>query len=145
MGGRELPKIRFYDADVGYENLRAEKKSGDLYVIKSIPYFIYNISVDDIVRVHRDETDRTLCFSEVIEPSPHKTIRVRTTEFTLDDQRGEALLDTIEGFGCDLETLPPRLIAVDLPSESVAKAVTEFLTRGSFRWEWAKPSIKMAD
>ena len=140
MGRRELPKIRFYDADVGYENLRAEKKNEDLYVIKSIPYFIYNISIDDVVRVHRDETDHVLCFSELVEPSSHKTIRVRTTDFTLDDERGDALLDAIEDFGCDLETLPPRLIAVDLPSESVAKAVTEFLTRSSFRWEWAKPS-----
>jgi len=138
--GKPQCKIRFYDPDVGYENLKAEKDGEGLFVIKSIPYFIYNISVDDVVRAYDDPTDNVLCFSETVRHSAHKTIRVRPTDFTLEENRGEALLDKLESFGCTLETLPPRLIAVDLPDEATEKPVIEYLTSNSIRWEWADPS-----
>jgi len=125
---------------VGYENLLAEPTGEGLFVIKSIPYFIYNISIDDVVRAYEDETDEVLCFSETVRHSAHKTIRVRVTDYTVEDDRGEALLDKLESFGCTIETLPPRLIAVDLPDEDTEKPVVKFLTNNSIRWEWADPS-----
>jgi hypothetical protein len=66
MANPKLCKIRFYDADVGYENLWAEKSAhqNDAYVIKSIPYFIYEISVDDVVKAITDEEDGVLSYAD---------------------------------------------------------------------------------
>jgi hypothetical protein len=133
----ELEKVRFFDADVGYENLWAEKRDADLYVIKSIPYFIYDISVEDVVRVAKDEADQTLCFSELVTHSEHSTIRVRPKDFTLDQQEGEELLRKIKSFGAVTETLPPRLVAVDIPSCGDVEPLTRFLTESHIPWEWA--------
>ena len=132
-----LEKIRFYDADVGYENLWAERDDAGLYLIKSVPYFIYDISVDDLVRVEPDENDHVLCFREVIAHSKHTTIRVRPKEYTLSEPQGESLLRRLKSFGAVIETLPPRLIAVDIPTCEGVEPITRFLTEIAVPWEWA--------
>lgn len=137
MSEVQLEKIRFFDADVGYENLWAEKKADDLYTIKSIPYFIYDISVDDVIRVAKDETDQILCFLETVSHSQHTTIRVRPKEYTLSDPQGKLLLDRLRGFGVVVETLPPRLVAVDIPDCASVETLTKFSTETSVPWEWA--------
>jgi|SRR5579875_2802494 len=137
MSEDSLEKVRFFDADVGYENLWAAKSTDDLYVIKSVPYFVYDISVDDVVRVARDETDDVLCFVEVITHSKHTTIRARPKEFTLDQPQGEELISAIKGFGAVIEALPPRLIAVDIPNCEAVAPLTRFLTEKQIPWEWA--------
>jgi Domain of unknown function (DUF4265) len=133
-----LYKIKFYDKDVGYENLWAEKLEDGLYNIQSIPYFIYNLSVDDIVRAQPD--DNELLFVEVVKHSDHKTIRVRPKTFTLDDKEGTTLINDLEKLGCIVETLPPRVIAVDIPPHVPAGAISKYLIARSIPWEWADPS-----
>jgi len=139
MSNPNLYKIRFYDADVGYENLWAEKSShqNDAYVIKSIPYFIYEISVDDVVKAITDEEDGVLSYAETLHHSPRRTIRVRPDSFTLEEERGQELIRQLEAFGCQTEELAPHLIAVDVPEENTAVSVSSFLIREKLPWEWA--------
>jgi len=137
MPEARLEKIRFFDSVIGYENLWAEKSGADLYVIKSVPYFIYDISVDDIVRVETDNNDEVLCFSETIAHSNHATIRVRPKEYTLSEPQGVSLLEKLKGFGVFVETLPPRLVAIDIPDCAHVEPLTRFLTEISVPWEWA--------
>lgn len=132
----QLQKISFYDPDVGYENLLAEEDEAGLYVIKSIPYFIYGISVGDTVRASNN-TDQVLSFLERVSHSGHTTIRVRPESFTLSDKEGETLLQSLKSFGAVVETLPPRLVAVDIPDNVQVQPITEFLTSRSIPWEWA--------
>ena len=132
-----LHKIRFFDADVGHENLWADEKEEGLYLIKSIPYFVYNISVDDVIRAQWNKEDEILTFSEVVMHSEHTTIRVRLKSFTLDDDKAEVLLNKLEDFGAMVETLPPRLIAVDIPNPKHVDGIITFLTNDSIPWEWA--------
>jgi hypothetical protein len=137
MPETELQKMRFYDPDVGYENLWAEKDEEGHYVIKSVPYFIYDISVGDRVRASEDNADRVLSFLERISHSGHTTIRVRPATFTLEQAEGESLLQSLKSFGAVVETLPPRLVAVDIPNKAHVESITEFLTSRSIPWEWA--------
>lgn len=139
MNEQDLYKIRFYDADVGYENLWAERAvdHNDAYVIKSVPYFIYEISVDDLVKAREDETDNVLSYIETLRHSSHRTIRVRPKTFTLDQELGKKLIRELEKLGCITEELPPRLVAIDVPDEKTAISVSSFLTQESLPWEWA--------
>jgi hypothetical protein len=137
MPEEQLQKIRFYDPDVGYENLWAEKDAAGLYVIKSVPYFVYDISVGDTVRASENNTDQVLSFSERVSHSGHTTVRVRPETFTLSDEDGKALLKSLRSFGAVVETLPPRLVAVDIPDKVQARSITDYLTSRSIPWEWA--------
>lgn len=67
MSESALIKVRFYDPDVGYENLWTEKSGEDLYVIQSIRYFIYDISVGDVVRAEAVENGSVLALSRRVE------------------------------------------------------------------------------
>lgn len=139
MEDKTLVKVQFFDQDVGYENLWAEAIGENLYEIKSIPYFVYDISVGDVVRA-KPNAGQVLAFIEVVQQSSHKTIRVRPKNFTLDDEQGRSLQGQLEILGGVIETLPPRLIAVDIPPEVPLEPIEEFLRKSSIPWERANPS-----
>ena len=116
---------------MGYENLWAEKNNDGFYTIKSIPYFIYDVSVEDAVKVADGETEGALIFLETISHSIHSTIRVRPSNFALSDPQGDSLLAKLRSFGVDLEILPPHLITVDRSDCDHIDPVTHFLTENS--------------
>jgi hypothetical protein len=90
-----------------------------------------------VVRVAEHESDRVLIFSETISHSCHTTIRVRPKDFIISDPQGESLLDKLKGFNVAFETLPPRLIAVDIPSCAQVEPLTRLLSESAVPWEWA--------
>jgi len=78
----DLVKAQFYDKDVGYENLWAAPLGDNLYRLESIPFFIYGISLHDVVLGLPNE-EGILVFSELIKPSGNKTLRARPKQFTV--------------------------------------------------------------
>lgn len=137
----DLVKIQFYDPDVGYENLWASPLEGDLYCIESVPYFVYGVSLRDVVRARPDQEGK-LQFLEVVRASPNRTLRVRPEKFVLNDERGKDILKRLEDFGCRTEVLEPRLIAVNVPSDTDLRRVTDYLTSGGIPWEYANPTFE---
>jgi hypothetical protein len=138
---KELVKIQFYDPDVGYENLWASPSEGDLYTLESVPYFIYGVSLHDLVRARPDQEGR-LQFLEVAKASGNRTLRVRPDAFELTDEKGKDLLKKLQGFGCKTEILDPRLIAVNVPSDIDLRRITDFLTSSGIPWEYANPTFE---
>jgi hypothetical protein len=135
-------KAQFYEPDVGYENLWVlPSGAADTYVVESIPFFVYNISLKDVVRAMVDDKrNDVVTFERLVEKSGHKTIRVRPDHFTLSDENGADLLKTIELIGCEFEILPPRLVAIDVPDEQKKGQIVTFLTKAALPWEYADPS-----
>lgn len=137
MDGSPLKKVQFFDADIGYENLWAEESGVGLYVIQSIPFFIYDISVGDTVRVEETAPNEGLSFVETVSRSTHTTIRVRLSDFNVDDEETTTLISGIVRLAGTVECLPPRVIAIDVAETSDVERIAEFLTAKSLRWEWA--------
>lgn len=64
-------KIQFYNPNVGYENLWATRIKENHYRIESIPFFIYGISLGDIVKASLND-EGELQFAKVVKPSKHR-------------------------------------------------------------------------
>jgi hypothetical protein len=79
-GTSELTKIRFalpdedQAAGVEAENLWAAVLEGSRYRIDNIPFYVYGVSLDDVVRA--EEIGGRLVFREVISRGGHSTYRV---------------------------------------------------------------------
>lgn len=126
-------KLRFHlvqDED-GYppfavENLWAMAVDEKSYQIDSIPYYVRNISVGDIVAVKA--LDDILWYDKTICQSCHSTIRVLLN----DENDSINLRKVISDAGCHSEVSNlPCLIAVDVPDCSSAERVAALLVRSS--------------
>jgi Domain of unknown function (DUF4265) len=138
---KEWVKIQFYDPDVGYENLWACPLDGDLYRIESGPYFIYGVSLHDVVRARPDQ-EGWLQFLEVTRASANRTLRIRPETFALADEQGKDTLKRLQAFGCKTEVLEPRLIAVNVPSDADLSEITDYLAAYGIPWEYANPTFE---
>jgi hypothetical protein len=114
---------------------------GDLYTLESVPYFIYGVSLGDIVRARPDQ-EGWLQFLEVAMASADRTLRVRPDTFGLTDENGKDVLKRLQGFSCRTEALEPRLIAINVPSDVDLGTVTNFLTSSGIPWEYANPTFE---
>ena len=139
ISSSEMVKVQFYDSDVGYENLWATPITGDQYRLENVPFFIYGVSLNDIVQALPNPEGR-LQFIKVVERSGSRTIRVRPDQFTIDQKNGNELVRRLEALGCRIEVKMPRLIAVDVPKEVQVENVTGFLASDGIPWEYANPT-----
>ncbi|HSU30874.1 MAG TPA: DUF4265 domain-containing protein [Bryobacteraceae bacterium] len=137
-------KVQFYEADVGYENIWASAAEGpDAYIIESVPFFVYDISLKDIVLTKRNEETGVISYKRMLSKSGHKTVRARPDQFILDSPDGKAFLSRLRSLGCEFETLPPRLVAIDVPSDLALKNVIGYLTDAAIPWEYADQSADL--
>ena len=97
----------------------------------------HGISVGDTVWVDDTAPDGVLSYVETVSRSSHTTVRVRLSEFTVDDDGAKALISEIERLDGAVECLPPRIIAIDVAEISTVQRLVDFLTGKSLRWEWA--------
>lgn len=138
MVGSRLIKIQFYDPDVGYENLWAENVGGQHYQLKSVPFFIYGIAVDDVVRAIPDDEGR-LQYTNTLSHSGNRTLRARSEVFQRDRTVLDGIIQWLEEKGCDTETLNDRLVAINVPTSLELGVITKYLTERNLSWEFGHP------
>jgi Domain of unknown function (DUF4265) len=139
-----LVKIQFYDPDVGYENLWATNIGNELYRIESVPFFVYGVSVSDIVSA-RPDVDGRLQFVAVKAASKNRTVRARAEDFEVAGPTGKDITRSLGALGCTTEILKPRIIAISIPSEVNLEDVTAFLTSKGIAWEYANPTYEQIE
>lgn len=138
VDGNELVKVQFYDPDVGYENLWAARVKRQRYRIESIPFFIYGVSLHDVVAASPDHEGR-LQFTKVVEASGNRTLRVRSAEFAKNPAKRKAVTTRLERLDCGVEIQRGRLLAVNVPRTVDLKTVIEYLNGVRLRWEYGNP------
>jgi len=131
-------EVQFYDQDIGYENLWATPLGDDLYRMESIPFFIYDVSLNDIVNAKPDDAGK-LQFLRVVGPSGNRTLRARKSP-SFSENEAMDLLSQLEALGCQVEILRQRVIAIDIPPRVDLKAIADFLTKVGVAWEYGNPS-----
>ena len=105
-----------------------------LYEVANAPWFVYDISVGDVVRVERD-ADGLLRFSSVVEKGGHATLRVVFGEHVQEDRQRVVLagLPRTTGGECiRYERAMGGLYAVDLCPEMTQqkyRAICDYLGR----------------
>ena len=140
-GGNQEPmvKIQFYDKIIGYENLWAAAIGGRLFKIESIPFFIYDIAVGDLVEADPNDQGE-LTFTKKSSESGNTTIRARSDTLVDDPHLRNITIGEIEGMGCKVEIHRNRLLAICVPADVPMTHVRNALNRMHLDWEFGSPS-----
>jgi hypothetical protein len=96
------------------ESLWAEELGGDLFEIRNVPFFAYDLNFADVVRATSDAPNLKPEIREVVKRSGHRTLRVFFREAYPEDARADLLKElnrhqayferaTAAGFAIDIE------------------------------------------
>ena len=112
--------IIFANVDGDKEQLWAKQLSENTFRICCIPFFVYNISLGDVV-----ETDANYCFTRVIEHSGRFVFRA----WMLSESRtfGSLFVKRLEEFGALVEVSSKRLVAIDAMTDQMARDISAWL------------------
>jgi hypothetical protein len=130
------------DAGPEDEWIWAEPLGAGRFRVESSPFFAYGLSHGDVVRAEGPADLPRV--ADVERKSGHRTMRI-ALDADWDPDRPEVrrFLAGLDELGCAIETLPPKLVAVDVPPETdVAEVVRRLqgaLEQWMLIWEWADP------
>ena len=130
------------DAGPEDEWIWAEPLGAGRFRVESPPFFAYGLSHGDVVRAEGPvDLPRVV---DVERKSGHRTLRVALDPaFDVEREEVRALTGALERMGCAIESLPPHLLALDVPPElDVADVVGRLqapFRDGVLIWEWADP------
>lgn len=131
-------KVQFYEKDIGYENLWATPLSDDRYRLESIPFFVYDVSLHDIV-IAKPNEDGRLQFLKIAQSSGNTTLRARKGS-TFSDIEQARVVNKLKTLGGEAEILNERLIAINVPKLLQLTPIIEFLSDIQLSWEFGNPS-----
>lgn len=117
------------DADgdeAAWEQLLARQLSSELFKICCIPFFVYGLSLGDVVRAPLDEKRRYV-ITEIVEKSGHRTLRVSLRRNALDKHerarlRG-VLLESVNAAQGGIEFFSGTLLGIDAPTDQSYEAI----------------------
>lgn len=104
-----------------WEQLWTRQVTNTTYEICCIPFYLYNVSLGDEVRVNENKQ-----ISEVVKYSGHYTFRVYFSNLT-DPHIREAVVNDVTEMKCLVEWYSENLLAIDASSIMTAQAVADYL------------------
>jgi Domain of unknown function (DUF4265) len=138
MSDNSLVAVQFYDDEIGYENIWALPLGDGTYCLENPPFFVYDVSLNDLVAAAPDE-DGALRFQSVVRRSGNSTLRARSDSLKDLTFRSKVEADLKE-MGCVVEEHRERLLAISVPPTANLEKVTAYLTRMRLSWEHGYPS-----
>lgn len=136
---KPLVTVQFYDPETGYENIWALPLGDGTYRLENPPFFIYDISLSDVVAALPDE-EGVLQFLSVVRHSGNRTVRARSDDSLKDPGFRSTLLANLRGFGCQTEEHRDTLLSINVPPEIEINKVTSYLTASGLSWEYGSPA-----
>lgn len=134
-----MVKVQFYDSEIGYENTWAAPLGDGTYRLENPPFFIYNVSLNDIVAATPDE-DGWLQFLTVVRRSGNVTLRARSAALIGDPARRAEIENHLRRLGCVVEEHRERLLAISVPPTVHPEDISSYLTKIGLSWEYGYPS-----
>lgn len=119
-----------------WEALWCKRKAKDRFEVCCIPFFMYNLSLGDIILV--DQNQR---MKKVIKESGHYTFRVWFGD-SKDENIREDVIKGVAVYGCGFEWSTNNLLAIDAPTlrhaQDIANFLKEKMDQGSLVYETGK-------
>lgn len=140
----DMVKVRFLlpRDDAGWppaesEGLWAEPLGGDLYRIDNTPWFVRNLSQDDVVKAQAG-SDGVLWALEKVEWAGRQTVRVIARSDGPLGGDPAAVREAFESLGvtCELMQEPVRMAALDIPPEAGSQQVKALLVERQAEGWW---------
>ena len=146
MNENEIPnakvlfKVSYEDGNAEAETLWAYSLGSDEYRIQNLPFYAYDISLDDIVLAPFSTTENFPTFEKVLTKSCNRTVRLILDNPPAPGNASDALLSGITSIGCAIEGADKRYLAINVPPPVAMEALTDILTASTFSWESADPA-----
>jgi Domain of unknown function (DUF4265) len=137
----EKVKIRFKlnpEDEQGYEveNLWAEPLEDHNFRILNSPFFVFDVSFDDIVKAVAH--DSGLQYAGIARRGGHSTYRIfLPSERTIEDSSFQEHWKPISHQGATMENANDRFIAVDVPPDADISAIYHLLQEGENAAVWS--------
>lgn len=133
MEEQDLEKIVFKiigenPGDQWTETIWAKPSGPQEYIIQSSPFQAYGVSYLDKVRTEK-EFDGLPLFKEVTEKSGNSTYRLIVLD-TISNPKFQLFWKPIADLGCTFENANPKLISVNIPSETDIHEVYKLFQNG---------------
>lgn len=106
-----------------FEQLWGRRVSATTFEVCCIPFYIYDLSLGDIVQMRVLEGEKYI-FDSVVVPSGHWTFRVLFEET---NKAREPFLNNLVEMGVILEWSSVNMVAVDVASSDAVQQVADFL------------------
>jgi hypothetical protein len=123
--GQELTKVHVRFADGGGESIWAREIEGDLFAIKNLPFFVFGLNFDDVVRAPQEGPLREV--RAVVRRSGHRTLRLVFQAYQTREHQ-QVQLDALKALGGSFERATDRLVAIDVPPGAAYDAMLALLT-----------------
>lgn len=137
--GPKLVKLLFHPNDDYYtttETLWAEDLGDGRYRLRNLPFYIYGLGFEDVVRA-RPSAEGMLEFVEVVERSGSSTFRIMLRD-GVGDEKFEQYWRPLRTLGCTLERARDGFYAVDAPLGVSLDEIVRLLRAGAADeiWDW---------
>ncbi|AGZ36168.1 DUF4265 domain-containing protein [Pseudomonas sp. SWI6] len=109
---------------VGVESVWAEKKDGNLYRIKNIPFYSKEVCFEDEVSTSKG-SDGEAVFVAVVADEGNSTIRI--IFFDGDESVPGLIMAEISNMGCSWEGMSKKFFSVNVPREVDFDEVVKYL------------------
>lgn len=114
-----------------WESLWVEDAGSGRFQIKNIPFYVKNISSEDIVE--GIEQGNMLRYSHLLEPSGNSVFRI----YVLDESKVQSARERFRELNIESELSDvPNLFAIEIPRKVPIEPVLNLLMEGKEREEW---------
>ena len=134
-------QIEFRDEEGRTEQLWASPVGRSLYRLDNSPSFAYSVSHSDVVRARKGR-DGLLRFSETVEKSGNRTVRLLFARFAVSSETAQPILEELQRLGCVYESLQPSMLCINVPQEVELWQVVEYMKSLAMWWEHADPTYE---
>ncbi len=120
----------------------ADHLGDNRYQLKNFPFYAYGVSYNDIVQAElKYDDDPYPYFTEVIEKSGHKTLRIILDESAKESDHSKKVLRHLASMNCGYEgTNGEYYFVINVQPHCDFDAVQDYLNNESIRWEYADPT-----
>lgn len=132
-------RLRYPQAGFETETLWAYDLGKDRYRLANLPFWLYGVSVYDIVLAPYNKQSGFPSFKRVIIKSGNRTVRVCFSQRVNDGNESDRILNGLINLGCGFENADGFYFAINVPPATRLYLVAEYLEKTGVWWELADP------
>lgn len=141
--GKPTANVRFKVRHAGVpgegETLWAYDLGKDRYKLANLPFWLYGVSVYDIVLAPYNMKSGFPSFKRVIIKSGNRTVRVCFSQRVNEGNQSDRILNGLIDLGCGFENADGFYFAINVPPSTKLYDVASYLEKTGVWWELADP------
>lgn len=119
------------------ETLWAHSLGEGCYRLANLPFYAYDLSLDDIIKAPIDESTGLPTFEKILNKSGNRTLRVILDPPAVAGEKSHQVLEDLIKIGCSVERASLTYAAINVPVEVALGSVVTLLNNALVKWERA--------